>query len=139
MERRRLRADLILAFKIFKGEVDLNPSEFFLHPPPAGLRGHIYRLLQSLRRRSGAFSVRIVKYWNRLRAHLVLAPSCSILKKHLDLHWFEIFPAAPVQLLSPNIDNFLNTATTDSLCFPLTPNPRPVYVVIIGPRGHSYH
>ncbi len=37
LERRRLRADLILAFKIFKGEVDLNPSEFFLRPPRAGL------------------------------------------------------------------------------------------------------
>ncbi len=98
-ERRRLRADLILAFKIFKGEVDLNPSEFFLRPPRAGLRGHTYRLLQRpsrLRRRSGAFSVRIVKFWNRLPAHLVLAPSVSIFKKQLDRHWSEIFPAAPV-------------------------------------------
>ncbi len=62
--RRRLRADLMLAFKIFK-EVDLNPSEFFLRPPRAGLRGHTYRLLQGpsrLRRGSGAFSVRIVKF-----------------------------------------------------------------------------
>ncbi len=33
LKRRRLRADLVLAFKIFKGEVDLNPSEFFLRPP----------------------------------------------------------------------------------------------------------
>ncbi len=33
LERRRLRADLIVAFKIYKGEVDLNPSEFFLCPP----------------------------------------------------------------------------------------------------------
>ncbi len=40
LERRRLRADLILAFKIFKGEVDLNPYEFFLRPPREGLRGH---------------------------------------------------------------------------------------------------
>ncbi len=37
LERRRLRADLILAFKIFKGEVDLNPSEFFFRQPRAGL------------------------------------------------------------------------------------------------------
>ncbi len=99
LERRRLLADLILAFTIFKGEVDLNPSEFFLRPPQAGLRGHTYRFLQGpsrLRRRSGAFSVRVVKYWNRLPAHLVLAPSVSILKKQLDRHWFEIFPAAPV-------------------------------------------
>ncbi len=99
LERRRLRADLILPFKIFKCEVDLNPSEFFLRPPRAGLRGHTYRLLQGpsrLRRRSGAFSVCIVKFWNRLPAQLVLAPSVSIFKKQLDRHWFEIFPAAPV-------------------------------------------
>ncbi len=58
LERRRLRADLILACKIFKGEVDLNPSEFSLRPPRAGLRGHTHRLLQGpsrLRRRSCAF------------------------------------------------------------------------------------
>ncbi len=46
LERRHIRADLILAFKIFKGEGKLNPSEFFLRPPRAGLRGHTYRLLQ---------------------------------------------------------------------------------------------
>ncbi len=46
LERRRLRDDLILAFKSFKGEVDLNPAEFFLRPPQAGLRGHTYRLLK---------------------------------------------------------------------------------------------
>ncbi len=84
LERRRLRADLILAFKIFKGEVDLNPSEFFLRPPQASLRGHTYQLLQGpsrLRHRSGAFSVRVVKFWNRLPAHLVLSPLVSIFKK----------------------------------------------------------
>ncbi len=79
---RRLRADLILAFKIFKGEVDLNSSEFFLRPPRAGLRGHTYRLMQGpsrLRRRSGAFSVRVVKYWNRLPAHLPARSNCGTL------------------------------------------------------------
>ncbi len=77
LERRRLRADLILAFKFFKGKVDRNPSDFFLRPPRAGLRGHTYRLLQGpsrLQRMSGAFSVRVVKFWNRLPAHLVLSP-----------------------------------------------------------------
>ncbi len=43
LERRRLRADLILAFKIFKGEVGLSL-------PRAGLRGHTYRLMQGLSR-----------------------------------------------------------------------------------------
>ncbi len=99
LERRRLRTDLILAFKIFKGEVDLNLTDFFLRPPRAGLRGHTHRLLQGpsrLRRRSGAFSVRVVKYWNRLPVHLILSPSVPIFKKQLDRQWSEIFPAAPV-------------------------------------------
>ncbi len=39
LERRRLRADPILTLKTFKGEVDLNPSDFFIRPPRAGLRG----------------------------------------------------------------------------------------------------
>ncbi len=80
LEPRRLRADLIKGFKIFKGEIDLKPSNFFLRPPRAGLRGHTCRLLQGpsrLRRRSGAFSVRVVKYWNRLPTPLVLSLSVS--------------------------------------------------------------
>ncbi len=70
LERRRIGTDLILAFK---GEVDLNLSDFLI-------RGHTYLLLQGpshLRRRSGAFSVRVLKYWNRLPVHLVLSPSVS--------------------------------------------------------------
>ncbi len=53
-----------MAFKIFKGEVDLNPPDFFLRPPRAELRGYTYRLLQGpsrLRHRSGALFVRVVK------------------------------------------------------------------------------
>ncbi len=97
LERRRPRADLILAFKIFKGEVDLNPSEFFLRPPQAGLRGHTYRFLQGpsrLRRRSGAFSVRVVKNWSRLPAHLDLAPSVSIFKKTVGPSLVRNFPCS---------------------------------------------
>ncbi len=89
LERRRLRADPILAFKIFKGEIGLNSSDFFLRPPRARLRGHTSRLLQGpsrLRRWSGAFSVRVVKCWNRLPVHLVLSPSVSIFKKQVDRH-----------------------------------------------------
>ncbi len=42
----RLRPDLILTFKIFKGRVDLSPSNFFLRPSRVGLRGRTYGLLQ---------------------------------------------------------------------------------------------
>ncbi len=94
LERGRLRDDLILAFKMFKGKIGLNPSEFFLRPPRAGVRGHIYRLLQGpsrLQRRGDAFSVQVVKYWNRLPQ----SPSVSIFKKQLERQWSEIFRAAP--------------------------------------------
>ncbi len=40
LEPIRLRGDLILAFNIFKGEVDFNPSDFLLRPPCAGLQGN---------------------------------------------------------------------------------------------------
>ncbi len=97
LERILLRADLILAFYVFKGEIDLNPSEFFLRPPRAGLQGHTYRLLQGpsrLRRRSGAFSVRIVEIWNRLPAHLVVSPSVCILKKTVRPPMVRNFPCS---------------------------------------------
>ncbi len=45
LERKRLRADLIPAFRIFKGVSDLSPSDFLLRPPQTGLRGHAYRIL----------------------------------------------------------------------------------------------
>ncbi len=45
----------------------------------------------------------------------------NLLQKQLDRQWSEIFPAAPVLLLSPFIDNFPNTVTPDYLCFPLPP------------------
>ncbi len=97
LERRRLRADPILEFKIFKGEVDANPSDFFLLPPRTGLRGHTHRILQGqsrLRRRSGAFSVCVRRYWNRFPAPRVLSPLMFIFKKQLGRRWSEIFSAA---------------------------------------------
>ncbi len=69
LQWRRLRADLITAFKIFKGLLDIDPSLFFFPPARRGLRGHPYKVLQGAshhRRRGSAFSVRVVKYWNKL-------------------------------------------------------------------------
>ncbi len=80
----RLRQLNLFSLERRRPRVDLNPPDFFLRPPRAGLRGHTYRLLQGpsrLRRRSGAFSHNVLKYWNRLPAPLVLLPSVFILKK----------------------------------------------------------
>ncbi len=113
LERRRLRADLILDFRI---QVDLSPSDFFLRPPRAWLRGHTYQLLQGpsrLRRRRGTFSGHVVKYWNRLPAPLALSSSVSFFKKQLGRQWSEKFPF-------PFIAIFFYTVTPDYLCFPYT-------------------
>ncbi len=44
LQRRRLRTDLITAFKIFKGLLDIDPNLFFLPPARRGLRGHPYKV-----------------------------------------------------------------------------------------------
>ncbi len=45
LQRRRLRADLITAFKIFKGLLYIDPNLFFLPPARSGLRGHPFKVL----------------------------------------------------------------------------------------------
>ncbi len=64
MERRCIRADLILAYTILKGDIDKSPPGYFLLPPRLGLSRHTYRTLQRtnrLQRRSSVFSVLYVK------------------------------------------------------------------------------
>ncbi len=95
---RRLRADLITAFKIFKGILDIDPNLFFLPPARCGLSGHPYKVLQGAshrRRRWLAFSMRALKYWNRLPASVVTAPSVKVFKKCLENVWTELFPHIP--------------------------------------------
>ncbi len=99
LQRRRLRADLITTFKIFTGLLDIDPNVFFLPPARSGLRGYLgARALQGAshhRRRGLAFSVRAAKYWNKLPASVVTAPSVNVFKKGLDKVWTEVFPHLP--------------------------------------------
>ncbi len=91
LQRRRLQADLITAFRIFTGLLDIDPNLFFLPPARHGLRGHPCKVLQGAshrRRRLSAFSVRVGKYWNKLSASVVF-------KKRLEKIWTEIFPHLP--------------------------------------------
>ncbi len=94
LQRRRLRDDLSSAFRIFKGLWDIDPNLFFLSPARRGLRGHSFKVLQGAsrrRRRGSAFSVRVVKYWNKLPASVVTAPSVNVFKERLEEVWTEVF------------------------------------------------
>ncbi len=98
LQRRRLRDDLITAFKIFKGLLNTDPNLFVLPPARRGLGGQPFKVLPGAsrrRRRGSAFSVRIVKYWNRLPASVVTAPSVNVFKKRLEEVWTEVFPHLP--------------------------------------------
>ncbi len=62
LERRRLRGDLILAYNIFHGRLDLPRAEFFEAPAERDLRGPDFKLRHRsfrLLRRKAALSVRL--------------------------------------------------------------------------------
>ncbi len=91
-----VRTDLILAFKVLKGEIDLTPPDFFFHPPRVGLKWHTYRLLQGPGRReileqiAGASNqVTLSVCWT------VNGPQSSL--KHL-LTFTDIFPRLYLQI-----------------------------------------
>ena len=95
MRRRRLRGDLIEAFRQIKmGHLRL------LQPTRArALRGHEYHL--EIRRsrldvRKFFFTNRVRKYWNRLPKRLVKLNSIQEFKKALDRVWETIFPEVSV-------------------------------------------
>ncbi len=87
------QADLITAFKLFKGLLDIDPNLFFLPPARRGLRGHPYKVLQGAshrRRRGSAFSMRIVKYGKKFSASVDKAPSVNVFKKRFGEKSFPI-------------------------------------------------
>ncbi len=70
----------------------------FLSPARRGPRVHPFKVLQGAshrRRRGSAFSVRVVKYWNKFPASVVTAPSINVFKKRLEKVWIEVFPHPP--------------------------------------------
>ncbi len=85
----------------------------FLPSALRGLREHSYKVLQGAshrRSRGSSFSTRALKYWNKLPASVVTAPSVNVFKKRSEKVWTEVFPHLlhwqgtnlPIALLSPH-------------------------------------
>ncbi len=99
LQRRRLRDDLITAFKIFKGLLEIDLNLCFIPPARRVLKGHPFTVLQGAshhRRRGSAFSVRVVHYWNKLPASVFTVPSVNFFKKRLEKVWTAVFPHLPL-------------------------------------------
>ncbi len=95
LARRRPRGDLLLAYNLSHGSLDLPFEESFTRPPCSSLRGHYLKLHHRrfrLNRRKVAFSVRIVGPWNRLPAFVVEAPTANVFKSRLNACWTDVFP-----------------------------------------------
>nr|VZI28105.1 unnamed protein product [Spirometra erinaceieuropaei] len=89
---RRLRGDLLQAFRIVKGlDCSLAFEDFFEFATTTNLRGHPLKLRTQQARldvRKFSFSVRVVKPWNELPADVVMSLSIQSFKKNLDIFMF---------------------------------------------------
>ena len=89
LEERRLRGDLIQAFKLLTGKENVDHEIFFNHST-TNLRGHSLKLSKSqcnklCRRRF--FSQRVIDVWNSLSEFMVSAPSTNIFKNRVNNNW----------------------------------------------------
>jgi len=92
LEARRLRTDLVTAYKIIFGLTILNRDSFFKFSEcTINTRGHSYKLLQptcSCDVRNNCFPVRVVKMWNSLPPNLTDFSNIYNFKKSLNYSFF---------------------------------------------------
>jgi len=87
MEKRRVRGDLIEAYKILKGKDQVNYKNFFEIQSSSRTRGHNCRIVKQrshLDIRKYFFSQRVVNAWNKLPQVVVDAESVNSFKNKLD-------------------------------------------------------
>jgi hypothetical protein len=87
LELRRLRADLLLCYKILLGLISGPPEKFGLCMSNATTRGHPYKLFNEhvkVKTRKHFFASRIVRPWNALPLEVVQAGSPASFKRLLE-------------------------------------------------------
>ena len=83
LEIRRLRADLILCYKMIRGLVLLSPDSFFTFICNSRTRGHSFILLYRIQGlivfvHNIFFAVRVLRIWNSLSENVVSAAHLSL-------------------------------------------------------------
>ena len=94
LELRRLRADLVMCYKLVFGCVECKLSDFFTLNSSAVTRGHMYKLYKHYNRNSvrrSFFTERIVNVWNFLPVDTVNFTSLSSFRRTLLLVDFSRF------------------------------------------------
>ncbi len=95
---RLLRGDLIMAYNMFQGRLNVRLEDFFKAPSGRDLRRRDFQLRHrrfNRARRGAAFSVKLPRSWNALSLEVVTAPTLVTFKCMLDDRWASLFPDVP--------------------------------------------
>ena len=88
LEGRRLRGDLIQAFKLLKGLDQINYNNFFVLDENTSTRGHTLKVAKPRARlhiRLRSFSHRVINCWNNLPVEIVECQSLNNFKYKLSM------------------------------------------------------